>query len=120
MATHRFRSEEGDDLATLGETIGSEDGRYELVDADLSVAEAIRHLSQRECTILRLRFLGEMTQTEIAAELGVSQMQVSRLLRRALERLRGLVEVGDPERARDGVHAARRERVGASLAQHPA
>ncbi|MHB1809297.1 MAG: SigB/SigF/SigG family RNA polymerase sigma factor [Solirubrobacteraceae bacterium] len=85
-----------DDLATVGATIGAEDGRYELIDADASVAEVVHMLSRREREILRLRFIGERTQSQIAAELGVSQMQVSRLLRRSLEKLRALVEESRP------------------------
>jgi RNA polymerase sigma-B factor len=45
--------------------------------------------------VLALRFAGDMTQTQIAQEIGVSQMQVSRILRRALTQLRELTEVED-------------------------
>ncbi|WP_460990197.1 sigma-70 family RNA polymerase sigma factor, partial [Sinomonas soli] len=44
--------------------------------------------SEQERRLVRLRFVEEMSQSEIAAELGVSQMQVSRLLRRLLDRMR--------------------------------
>jgi RNA polymerase sigma-B factor len=46
------------------------------------------HLDEREQTILSLRFYGNMTQSDIAARIGVSQMHVSRLITRALARLR--------------------------------
>jgi RNA polymerase sigma-B factor len=46
-------------------------------------------LSEREQTILSLRFYGNLTQTEIAERIGISQMHVSRLISRALLKLRG-------------------------------
>jgi RNA polymerase sigma-B factor len=69
------------------ELIGSEDESYELVEADASVVPAIRSLGQRDRRVLHLRFVGEMSQSEIAAQIGVSQM-VSRILARALAELR--------------------------------
>jgi RNA polymerase sigma-B factor len=57
------------------------------VDAAVSVGAAVRQLTARERRILDLRFVGELSQTEIAARVGVSQMQVSRLLRSILARL---------------------------------
>ncbi len=62
----------------------------EVVDASLTIARAARYLSPRERRVLELRFAGDLTQTQIAAEIGVSQMQVSRILRTALEKLRDL------------------------------
>jgi RNA polymerase sigma-B factor len=76
------------DETTVGETLGAEDERYELIEADAAVADAVRCLPQRERHILHMRFVKEMTQGEIAARMGVSQMQISRLLRRALTQLR--------------------------------
>jgi RNA polymerase sigma-B factor len=80
-------SREGDS-ETYGESLGEEDDRFELVDADVTVAEALRQLPARERRVLQLRFVEDLTQTEIAKRVGVSQMQVSRLLRRALDQLR--------------------------------
>ena len=58
-------------------------------------------MSERERLVLTLYFLEERTQSQIAEELGVSQMQVSRILRRAVERLRELTEhAAAPSRAR--------------------
>jgi RNA polymerase sigma-B factor len=79
----------------VGETLGAEDDRYELIEADAAVAQALRSLPERERQILRLRFLEEMTQSEIAAQMRLSQMQISRLLRRSLDRLRELAGVED-------------------------
>jgi RNA polymerase sigma-B factor len=70
------------------ETLGSRDGRFELVEDGDAVAAALRVLPVRERRILHMRFIQEMTQSEIAEQIGVSQMQISRLLRRSLQRLR--------------------------------
>ena len=51
---------------------------------------AIRELGERDRRVLYLRFVREMSQSEIAAQIGVSQMQVSRILARSLSRLREL------------------------------
>lgn len=75
---------------SFGESIGDEDGRYELVELDVMVSAALAHVPAREREILRMRFVEDLTQTEIAERAGISQMQVSRLLRRSLERLRTL------------------------------
>lgn len=72
------------------ESIGDEDERLGLVDAQTTVFAAAKHLPQREREILYLRFGEDLTQSEIAERVGVSQMQVSRLLRRSLQRLRQL------------------------------
>jgi len=79
-----------EDAEPCGEALGQEDARYELVELDATVVAALRHLSMRERMILRLRFVDELTQTEIASRMGISQMQVSRLLRHALAELRNL------------------------------
>ncbi len=82
-------------VTTYWETMGEEDERYELVDLDATVAVALKHLPARERTILRLRFVEDLTQTEIAARVGISQMQVSRLLRRSIDQLRALTSADD-------------------------
>jgi RNA polymerase sigma-B factor len=76
----------------LVDLFGEEDGRYELVDETVTISTAARELSVRERRVLALRFVNDMTQSQIAQEIGVSQMQVSRILRRALNRLRELTE----------------------------
>jgi RNA polymerase sigma-B factor len=77
---------------SLVDVFGEEDARYELVDETVTISVAARDLSARERRVLALRFANDMTQTQIAQEIGVSQMQVSRILRRALNRLRELTE----------------------------
>jgi RNA polymerase sigma-B factor len=83
------------DAGTLAEVLGEVDGRFELVDEGVTIARAARHLTERERRVLALRFVDDRTQTEIAARIGVSQMQVSRILRRSLARLRELVACED-------------------------
>jgi RNA polymerase sigma-B factor len=73
--------------ATVADMVGRDDDRIDLVDHRVTVAPLIRALPQREREILFLRFARDMTQTEIAERVGCSQMQVSRLLRRAIARL---------------------------------
>ena len=68
--------------------VGFEDERFELVEYGVILQTALGALPGRERLILRLRFDRDMTQGEIAQALGMSQMHVSRLLRRSLERLR--------------------------------
>jgi RNA polymerase sigma-B factor len=80
------RSDDGYD-GTLADTVGELDSAYDIVDAVHAVTPALATLPAREREILRLRFVEDLTQSEIAARVGVSQMHVSRLLRRALDRL---------------------------------
>jgi RNA polymerase sigma-B factor len=56
------------------------------------VATGLSALDERERQIVELRFFEEMTQSQIAAEIGISQMHVSRLLRRALATMRGRID----------------------------
>lgn len=85
-------SPDGEQDGTLGDTLGAEDERYELVELGASLEPALRALPERERTILHLRFTEDMTQSEIAERIGISQMHVSRLLRRALDRLNTAVD----------------------------
>ncbi|WP_213453453.1 SigB/SigF/SigG family RNA polymerase sigma factor [Rhizomonospora bruguierae] len=80
---------DGERGAELGDLIGRADDGYELTELRLALGPALAALDDREQRILTLRFFGNMTQSQIAAEIGVSQMHVSRLLSRALARLRG-------------------------------
>jgi RNA polymerase sigma-B factor len=72
----------------IGETLSSEDHGYELVDTRATLAPAMALLDERERRILTLRFYGNLTQAEIAEHVGISQMHVSRLIRRSFHRLR--------------------------------
>jgi RNA polymerase sigma-B factor len=77
---------------TCADSVGSEDGRLELVEYRTVVDGAMNALPERERQVLALRFGEDMTQSEIAQRIGVSQMHVSRLIRRALGRLRAVAE----------------------------
>jgi len=80
----------GDDAeeATPADWIGDEDKNFELVEGRVALDAALPHLEERERLVLRLRFVEDMTQSQIAERIGHSQMHVSRILRRALERIR--------------------------------
>lgn len=75
------------DGSPFSELLGSEDPRFGRVDARLSVDDALERLSAHERELLHLRFDCELTQQQIAVRLGVTQMQISRLLARLLTRL---------------------------------
>jgi RNA polymerase sigma-B factor len=90
------RDDGEDDSGSLGDAIGEHDERFELVDASVTISAAAQELSPRERRVLALRFVHDMTQTQIAERIGVSQMQVSRILRRALARLRELTVDDEP------------------------
>ena len=80
----------GDDSeeAPPAEWVGDEDEGFELVEGRIALDAALPHLDERERLVLRLRFVEDMTQSQIAERIGHSQMHVSRILRRALERIR--------------------------------
>ncbi len=84
-----------DEAITYGDAVGEDDARYELVELDATVVAVLDQIPVRERQILRMRFIDGLTQTQIAARVGVSQMQVSRLLRRSLDQLRDLTQTAD-------------------------
>jgi RNA polymerase sigma-B factor len=77
---------------TLGDSLGGVDESYGLVEATHSMASALGRLPHLERQALTLRLERDLKQTEIARELGCSQMQVSRLLRRAASRLQDMTD----------------------------
>lgn len=83
---------DGDDTFTIADTLGAEDKRLELLVDCETMRPLIAALAPREQRILELRFFGDKTQAEIGAELGISQMHVSRLLSRTLATLREQME----------------------------
>ena len=70
------------------ETIGDVDEEFDRTDDRTSLEPALAALPEREQEILRMRFEEGLTQTQIAEKVGISQMHVSRLIRRSLERMR--------------------------------
>jgi RNA polymerase sigma-B factor len=95
----RGGSADDEDTTTYAALLGGVDERYELIEDGVTVARALEHLSERERVVLALRFAEDLTQSEIAERIGVSQMQVSRMLRRALEQLRILTRAAAGEDA---------------------
>ncbi|MGH3569608.1 MAG: SigB/SigF/SigG family RNA polymerase sigma factor [Pseudonocardia sp.] len=100
-ASEAYRSSSLDEMlssekgsATVGELVGEADAELERVDSRQALRPVLAELGPRERTIVMLRFFGNMTQTQIADEVGISQMHVSRLLTQTLERLRTRL---DPE-----------------------
>jgi RNA polymerase sigma-B factor len=100
-----------DDGRTLGDRLGDEDPHYGCVDLGVALAPAFRALPRREQQILQLRFVEDLTQSQIAARIGISQMHVSRLLRRALDKLSA--------RAREPTRARARARDGSGSLRYP-
>ena len=77
-----------EDESALGDTLGVADGDLETVVAKTSLKDALDRLPERERRVILLRFFGNKTQSEIAADVGLSQMHVSRLLSQTLRQLR--------------------------------
>ncbi len=92
-AQQAYRNSSLDELVTgvdtaLADTLGSADAELEKVEYRQVLAPLLDDLPERERTILVLRFFGNMTQTQIADRIGISQMHVSRLLAQTLAGLR--------------------------------
>jgi RNA polymerase sigma-B factor len=78
-----------DDADTLGDALGVWETGFDRAEERATLGALMRTLTPRERRVLRLRFEHDMTQAEIGAHIGVSQMQVSRILRRCVARLQG-------------------------------
>jgi RNA polymerase sigma-B factor len=85
-------SDEDGDLDPL-DSIGTEEPRYEISEEWAVLEPGFRVLDERERQILHLRFFKGLTQSQIAQQIGISQMHVSRLIRRSLEKIREEIEV---------------------------
>ena len=72
---------------SYADSLGEEDERFDLIECDATLCAALGELKPRDRSILRMRYVEELTQAEIARRIGVSQMHVSRLLRRSVEKL---------------------------------
>jgi RNA polymerase sigma-B factor len=79
-------SEDDDD--GLSQAVGTHDPAYDVVEHAATLEPAMRALPERERAILHMRFALDMTQSQIAERIGISQMHVSRLIRKALEAMR--------------------------------
>jgi RNA polymerase sigma-B factor len=76
---------------SYADTLGEEDERYELIEYDTVLCTGLAQLEPRDRMLLRMRYVEELTQSQIGDRMGISQMQVSRLLRRSLDQLRDLL-----------------------------
>jgi len=83
-----------DELDPL-ESLGTEEHQYEVSEDRAVLAPGFRVLDDRERRILHLRFFDGLTQSQIAQQVGISQMHVSRLIRRALEKIRQEIAVDE-------------------------
>jgi RNA polymerase sigma-B factor len=82
--------------ATYADMAGEVDPHFEIIEERLSLRRGFRALPQRERLLLYLRFNDGLTQAEIGRRMGISQMHVSRLLRRVLDRLDAVTRPGRP------------------------
>jgi RNA polymerase sigma-B factor len=80
---------------TLGDAIGVEERGFALAEDRAMVEHAMRVITPREREVLRLRFAEDLTQAEIGERVGVSQMQVSRIIRQSVARLRAYAAVAE-------------------------
>jgi RNA polymerase sigma-B factor len=80
--------------------VGFEDPGFRVAEDAATVERLMRVLSEREREVLRLRFAEDLTQSEIGARVGVSQMHVSRLIRHAIAELREAAQEGEDARRR--------------------
>ena len=92
-----------DDAATVGDRLEASDDTVEEASTRASLRSLLARLPERERTILYLRFFEDMTQSDIAEEVGLSQMHVSRLIRQSLDQLRRVAHGGKlPPEFEDG------------------
>ena len=91
MSLNATIGSDGDEGRSLFESIGNPDPNLDRVEMRDVLRRAMEHLTPRERSIMAMRFYDEMSQSEIAKKLGISQMHVSRLQRAALEHLREVV-----------------------------
>jgi RNA polymerase sigma-B factor len=88
-----------DDLDPL-ESLGTEEHQYEVSEDRAVLAPGFKALDERERKILQLRFFEGLTQSQIAQQVGISQMHVSRLIRRSLEKIRDTIAEDEESLAR--------------------
>jgi RNA polymerase sigma-B factor len=92
----------GDDDGELDplESLGTEEHQYEVSEDRAVLAPGFKALDERERMILQLRFFEGLTQSQIAQQVGISQMHVSRLIRRSLEKIRETIAADEESMAR--------------------
>src|ERR687885_301300 len=90
LSTPRGNEDEAGE--TLGDTVGTSEEGFGLAESRATLEQLMRAVTPREREVLRLRFEEDLTQAEIGERIGVSQMQVSRIIRQSLARLRAIAE----------------------------
>ena len=95
-------SSDGDEELDPLESIGTEEHQYEVSEDRAVLAPGFRVLDERERKILHLRFFKGLTQSQIAQQVGISQMHVSRLIRRSLDKIREEIAAEEPDETRVG------------------
>ena len=98
-------SDEDGELDPL-ESLGTEEHQYSVSEDRAVLAPGFRALDERERRILHLRFFDGLTQSQIAQQVGISQMHVSRLIRRALEKIRNEIATDEQLEAHGAKRAA--------------
>lgn len=83
-------SKQDEGTASLGERMGVDDAGYEVVEQRVLLDGLLRGVSPRDREILHMRYFDDMTQAEIGEVFGVSQMQISRLVRSSIERMQAI------------------------------
>ena len=91
------RGNEDDAGETLGDTVGTAEEGFGLAENRATLEQLMRAVTPREREVLRLRFQEDLTQAEIGERIGVSQMQVSRIIRQSIARLRTVARSGGEE-----------------------
>jgi RNA polymerase sigma-B factor len=84
-APHGNSDEDCDD--TLGDTLSVDDHRFERAEDRVTLARLARRITPRQGEVLRSRFAEDLTQADIGKRIGLSQIQISRIIRQALARL---------------------------------
>jgi RNA polymerase sigma-B factor len=92
LSTPRGNEDEAGE--TLGDTVGTSEEGFGLAENRATLEQLMRAVTPREREVLRLRFEEDLTQAEIGERIGVSQMQVSRIIRQSIARLRTVARTG--------------------------
>ena len=95
VSLDRPRTDDEEGGEAYADVVGGEDPGFGLAEDAATVQRLMRVLTDREREVLRLRFVEDLTQSEIGARVGVSQMHVSRLIRQSIARLRTVAEAGE-------------------------
>jgi RNA polymerase sigma-B factor len=99
-------SKQDEGTISLGDRMGAEEDGYGVVEQRVLLDGLLRGVSERDREILHMRYVEDMTQAEIGEVFGVSQMQVSRLVRNSIERMQIIAE-SQTQREQDVLAAAR-------------